>query len=504
MKKTLLIVLAAIILAVAVFAFYSSALKLNFLYGDDYIIIKASQLNPAQYYLGNWTGGRGAGGLYRPIVISSVKLDNLLWGIDPFGYHLSNVIFHAVSAFFVFLIAYFILDNFMFALGSGALFAVLPLNAEAVNWICCRCDLIATMFYLAAFYFYLLFSKRGGRPWLPLSIFFFILSLGSKESALTLPLIIYIYEYLSGQLKKREGVIAAYFSVLIPYFIVRYISLGTFFGGYKVKVLGAIAHAVFGYLRTFQLVALPFTQERLLLYFILMPLIILAFLVCMFQYIRKYKPSGIFYLFLLWPLITLLPAAHLLSVGFDFRGARWWYLPSAGISWLIAYFAFVESYGSNKKLAAACKVAFLVFLVYCCFFLVQINKVWTQASDMTRAIRAEAVKMIERHPKGSKICFWNIPDNYKGCYVGMPFLEPPFFDSKWTIMGYQGDYLYYSDISKRFDIDGCDNYVYDASAERFKKVSASYIKKNNVQRVTDDYNNAKRFRSFLKGFRGAK
>ncbi len=499
LKKTILIALAALILASLIFVFYSSALKLNFLYGDDYNIIKASYLNPAQYYLGNWTGGRGVGGFYRPVIISSVKLGDFLWGIGPFGYRLSNLILHVACTFFVFLIAYHVLNSYLFALSSGALFAILPLNAETVNWS--RCDLVATMFYLAAFYFYLLYSKKRYKWGLLLSLLSFVLSLGSKESALSLPLIIFVYEYLNNGFKNISRIIGAYFLVLIPYFILRYFSLGTFFGGYKVGVFSAITHALFGYLRTFQLVALPFIQERILLYFILAPLIILAVLIFMVHYVKRYDPPKTFYFFLIWPLITLLPAAHLLPIGFDFRCSRFWYLPSAGISWLIAYFAFVEGYGAQKKVMAASKVAYLIFFIYSCFFLVQINNVWMKASDMTRIIRQEAIKIVERYPKGSRICFWNITDNYKGCYVGMPFLEPPFYESRWIIMGYQSDYLSYSDISKKIDVNEYDNYVYNASEGRFNRVAPSYIKRNDVPRVVDDFNNLKRFKAFLKGIK---
>jgi protein O-mannosyl-transferase len=499
MKKPILIALAAIMLTIIIFTFYASALKLNFLYSDDYVVIKTSHLAPSEYYLGNWMGGRGIGGLSRPIIISSVKLDGILWGVDPFGYHLSNVIYHAINAFFVFLIAYFILNDYLFALASGALFALLPMNAEAVNWMCCRCDLIATMFYLAAFYGYLLYSKRGYKPGLMLSMAAFVLALGSKESALTLPLIVLFYEYLNGGLKNKAKIIGAYFLIFIPYFVIRYLSLGTFLGGYKVGFKRAVFSVFLGIFKTIQLVALPFIQERLLMYFILLPLIALALLILIVLYIRRSRPASIFYFFLLWPLITLLPVAHVLSVGFDFRGSRWWYLPSIGISWLIAYFAFHERYGSNKKMVAIAKTACFIFFVYSCFFLVQINNVWTKASDMTRTIRAEAIRLVERYPKGSKICFWNIPDNYKGCYVGMPFLETPFYESRFIIRGYQDDYLYYSDLSKRFNIDKCDNYVFNVSDERFKKVAASYIKKYNIPRIFDNYDNKRRFKGFLRG-----
>lgn len=488
--------IAVIVLFAVVFALYSTALKLNFLYHDDYIIIKAGLMPPAKYFLGDWTGIKGMNSLYRPLIVVSGIIDRTIWGLNPFGYHLSNLIYHSINAAMVFLIGSLAVGNFSFAFVSALLFAILPINSEAVNWIACRCDLIATLFYLVSFYFYLRYSKEKHAWLLAASIAGFVLSLLSKESAITLPVMILCYEWVNGDLKKGLRSLVIFASLYVPYFAIRFLSLGTFIGGYKLPLAESIVKAFLGPLRIFQLVFLPFVQDDLLLYFVLMPLIVVCMTAILVLYILKGKPGRFFYFSALWVVVGLLPVLNILSIGFDFRGARLWYLPSAGIAWILAYPVFVGAGKLNRALDRPIKLAFFLFVIYSAIFLIVINRDWTIASDMTRHVRAEAIRRVEALPRGSTVYFWNIPDNYKGCYVGMPYLEEPFYKTDRKIWGYQTWTTDVSEVpgplaSKDF------HYMYDMSTGKFEQVSYGYVRSHALPVLTDPWINKKKFIRFL-------
>lgn len=476
-------ILTACAIFVFTIAFYFSSLKLDFSYGDDYMRIQSSMMAPARYFLADWTGLKGQGGLYRPLVVVSIAVDRMLWGVNPSGYHFSNLVFHAANAVLIFLIASALVKNYLFAAMASLLFLILPMNTEVVNWISCRCDSLAALFYLIAFYSYIRYKDSRRTAVFLMSIAAFALSLLSKESALSFPLMILAYEYFLGDLKDSSKYWISYFLMLVPYFLIRYVSLGTVLGGYPIPARDMAVNVFIGPFKTFQLVFLPFIQENLLLYFILMAVIIPCSILAVIYYSVKARPDRFFYFALSWILMALLPAIHLLSTGFDFRGSRFWYLSSIGIAWLMAYpvFAGSSKYKVNGKI--------IVYSLFACFFFysaantIQLNRGWTMASIMTRHIRAEAVKAAGNLPEGIRACFYNVPDNYKGFMVGMPYLEPPFYPKNITGSAPAGKSRYF---------------VYDSGSGTFKSSSYYLIKNNKVPLLYDEMPNSRRFKEFLK------
>jgi len=105
---------------------------------------------------------------YRPVQNLSYILDYTIWNRDEFGYHLSNILFHAASAFLLFLVirqclramqegaSELFVDGASFAV--GLLWAVHPIHNAAVAYVAGRADSIAMMFALAA---WLLFFMEG-------------------------------------------------------------------------------------------------------------------------------------------------------------------------------------------------------------------------------------------------------------------------------------------------------------------------------------------------------
>lgn len=97
---------------------------------------------------------------YRPLVTLSYALDVRLHRENPFGYHLTNVILHAVTTLLVFGIALAAGAVWELALGAGLLFATHPIHASSVAWIAGRTDLLAALFLSLAFWLYQRHARR--------------------------------------------------------------------------------------------------------------------------------------------------------------------------------------------------------------------------------------------------------------------------------------------------------------------------------------------------------
>jgi tetratricopeptide (TPR) repeat protein len=200
---------------VAVFVAFSPALRNGFVNFDDDI-----NLLQNEHYRGlgarnlGWMFGTFYVGHYMPITWLSLALDHQVWGMNPFGYHLTSILLHAVSAMvlaatFTRLLARTSAPAFvkLHAAAAGSLFHSLhPLRVESVAWATERRDVLAGLFFGLAVYAYLRrwddVERRGF--WLAASLASFALSLLSKASGMTLPLVLVALDLLQpGQERGR-------------------------------------------------------------------------------------------------------------------------------------------------------------------------------------------------------------------------------------------------------------------------------------------------------------
>jgi tetratricopeptide (TPR) repeat protein len=146
------------------------------------------------------------GGHYQPLSWLTLAIDYTLWGMQPRGYHVTNLVLHTANALLVYALAARLLAR---AAGEGAAdggrlavaaavtalcFAIHPLRVESVAWITERRDVLSGFFLLLAVLAYLrmVAARPAGawRTWLALSLGAFVLSLLSKAWGMTLPLVL--------------------------------------------------------------------------------------------------------------------------------------------------------------------------------------------------------------------------------------------------------------------------------------------------------------------------
>ena len=133
----------------------------------------------------------------RPTAMLSLWIDYIIYGWHPFGFHLTNIILHAINASLVWrLLKSLKLPN-LAATASALIYALYPAHPEAVVWISGRFDLLAQTFFLLSLILWIEGRKRGDSRWMMSSALAYLISLFAKETIIagvvTFPLIDWLF-----------------------------------------------------------------------------------------------------------------------------------------------------------------------------------------------------------------------------------------------------------------------------------------------------------------------
>ena len=189
-------ILPAAVFVVAV-AVHLPAVQNGFVFDDDLLIVGNERVHGLDHIGEIFSSAFWPGHTlyYRPLVLLTFALNHAAGDLDAFGYHLVDVLLHALNAVLVTLLAGALMRHRIAAAVAGLLFAVHPLLTEAVYWVSSRSDLLATFFILLGLLVHRrrLLAEAGGasgrwRQTAPAALCLF-LGLLSKETALLLPLL---------------------------------------------------------------------------------------------------------------------------------------------------------------------------------------------------------------------------------------------------------------------------------------------------------------------------
>lgn len=189
------------------------ALHCGFVWDDEQNLLSNPHIRDLDWNSLRWMWSTNHLGHYQPLSWMSLGLDRLFWGMNPAGYHLTNLLLHAANAALFYFLALDLLrltlprhdDGASPALRLGAgfsalFFALHPLRVESVVWITERRDVLSGAFFLATLLCYLRACpaadvrgdgqhrpRRFQRAWFYPSLLCYVLCLLSKASGMTLP-----------------------------------------------------------------------------------------------------------------------------------------------------------------------------------------------------------------------------------------------------------------------------------------------------------------------------
>lgn len=138
------------------------------------------------------TGFTNVALFYRPLATLSYTIDDWLWGLDPTGYHATNLLLHGVVVVLVALLVAEVTRRPVTGLVAAVLFALHPLTAEVVPVVARRHDVIMLVFVLASLTLYLRSRRGRSTPQRWGAFVLYVLALGAKEPALLLPALTFV------------------------------------------------------------------------------------------------------------------------------------------------------------------------------------------------------------------------------------------------------------------------------------------------------------------------
>jgi len=132
---------------------------------------------------------------WHPLTWVSHMLDYDLYGLNPKGHHLNNLLFHIANSLLLLAFLNRMTGALWRSVFVAALFALHPLHVEPVAWVSSRKDVLSTLFWLLTMWFYAYYTELPNLKRYFLVLLFFIFGLMSKPMLVTLPFVFLLLDY---------------------------------------------------------------------------------------------------------------------------------------------------------------------------------------------------------------------------------------------------------------------------------------------------------------------
>jgi hypothetical protein len=162
----------------------------------DYVSSNSLVMRGLTFTGARWAFTTGHMGNWHPLTWLSHMTDVQLYALNPFGHHLTGLLFHIVNTVLLF----FLLRRATGRHWSSAVFGWHPLHVESVAWIAERKDVLSTFFELLSLHAYVRYAERPRLRaakafiWFGLALFWFALGLMSKAMIVTMPLLLLLLD----------------------------------------------------------------------------------------------------------------------------------------------------------------------------------------------------------------------------------------------------------------------------------------------------------------------
>ena len=353
-------------------------------------------------------------GLYRPLRSLHYAFIYSIAGKNVFLYHFNSLFLHTIISIIIFFIIFEITNKKNISLVAALIFDAHPIHTERVANITGGFDLIGIFFMLLSFYLFIKYSKTNSKKYFLVSLLFFIIALFSSEEAITLPLIIVLYEFCFNREKFNRKLIKnniiknylPFFIIALFYIVLRFFILGIkgrveeyLAGNFFLTMLTMLkAYVYYIYLLIFPIKLTLFHDiQATASLFELKILISALILILILFFTIKYYKNKILFFSVFWFFITLIPFSNILPLQV-FMAERYLYVPSIAFSLLVSYSLFTV-YNLNVKNKRIIKNGIVIFIVLLLLF--YSGRTIVRNSDWKNDL-ALWTRTVETNPKNSR------------------------------------------------------------------------------------------------------
>ncbi|HEY9755262.1 MAG TPA: hypothetical protein V6C97_08875 [Oculatellaceae cyanobacterium] len=448
-------------------AAYKCVVQKSFL-GDDHVHLvwlREAVKDPSlvlRNFGSNWLYAWTTPQCYRPLISVFMFTDYLVWHRNAVGFHITNLVFLVTScaALFgcVFEVGKWSKEDGLrlWPVFAACTFALYPSHPETVSWVTGRVDGIVTAFYLISLYLWMLWRRTGKQAAFAGSVASMLLSLASKEMAVTIPVVLFLYEFLrpmsssagitteSSPSKPRPRSVPSWllkntirsfastgiaWGILAAYFVLRRVVLGTFIGGYDdtlaVDCQLLASNWISGLHKLFVPINCYYEQNNTALTSYWTGLTIAVYLVALVGFFRKAHRNQLLF-FLGFAVASLLPVYKLFIGMPDLQGSRFSFLASAPIAALfafgLAHFPQLLKLPKGPPSSIARATIAIAYFFTAASMLWLNNQPWTTAGRWASTMESQFRQIFEssssnKSQKDDHFLFFNTPNNYRGAYL---------------------------------------------------------------------------------------
>jgi len=289
--------------------------------------------------------------LWIPATWISFFLDYEIYGMNPGGYHVTNVILHICNTLIIFVILYQITQKRWQSFFVAALFSCHPIHVESIAWITERKDVLSTFFLMLFLYTYIQYTKKENFVRYLAALFFFILGLMSKPMLVTVPIVLILLDYWPlGRFGKAnrlrlflEKLPFLSFSLMVSAITIFFqTKTGALVSFDSISIINRIENAVSSYIDYLVKLFLPINlavvypyEQYFSFWEVFIKFVIFVIITTLFFRLHKKHP----YLIVgwLWYVISLVPVIGIFQSGAQSHADRFVYIPFIGIYIILSW-----------------------------------------------------------------------------------------------------------------------------------------------------------------------
>ncbi len=316
---------------------------------------------------------------YVPLTLLSWMIDYAISGLNPVIFHTTNLLLHLLVVGVVFYFTKLLSKNKIVALITAILFGIHPMHVEVVGWISARKDLLYALFFLGSLLVYYFYAERETKYpkcyYYIACLLFYILSLLSKGAAVTLPLVLFLFDYLKARKFNLKLILEKLpFILLSVFFVMSSINMqekgGAMDDRQFISVIDSFSVGFYGYLTYLIKCIVPFNLSAYhpypnqlgesnpwFYYASAIPILILGLWL-----ITKLKKNRSLVFGFGFFFISLIPVIQVLPFGTAVTADRYTYLPYFGLLYLVGIGA-VWLYDKHKKNQKTIVIGLPVYMI---------------------------------------------------------------------------------------------------------------------------------------------